>query len=299
MSLKVLAALAFSLALPCFAAAAEPVHDRAYWKEITAHDFAVPAGASAADLSRELATLVDSPDPELRDEFGYEILARWIHRGELTTEAIDALRQYYVARAPKQLGESGTDTVFGRSFSLLALKELAAADLKTPYLTQASFDELFELAVRSLANEHDLRGYVEGKGWAHATAHGADLLRILSRNPRMSAAQQAGMVEAIVQRTRSADTVFIWGEDNRLAAALATLLQRKNANVSTLEAWLPALQKEQKALWEGKFEPAAYRRVRAQLNLLAALCAYIAPLENAGLPEDLKKALYTNMARLN
>ncbi len=300
--MKPVATLLLSFALTSAASAtmaAESTHDRAYWRGIAAHDFAVPAGSSAADLATELAGQVASTDPELRDDFGYEILARWIQRGALTPATLDMLRQRYVSSASNQLGSAESDAVFGRSFSLLALKELAAADLKTPFLTQTSFDELFDLAATSLGLERDLRGFVEGKGWAHATAHAADLMKNLARNPKLTATQQGRMIDSITERARSANLVFAWGEDSRLAAAFATLLQRPDAATARLEAWRAAMLEQHRALWNGPFDPAAYRRLRAQVNLLTALCAIIAPLENPGLPAELRTALFTTRAKLN
>ena len=36
-----------------------------------------------------------------------------------------------------------------------------------------------------LLRERDLRGFVPGKGWAHAVAHGADALGTLARSPHV------------------------------------------------------------------------------------------------------------------
>ena len=181
--LPILIAL-FTLAGASAQAQPQAVHDRPFWREVIAQKYQVPANQAMPPLAMELAGFVTSIDSELRDNFGYEILANWIHRsGKLSAGDFDALRKAFMPYALAGIGESGTNTVFTRSFALLNLKELAAADLKTPYLTQASFDELFELALTALSTEKDLRGYVPEKGWAHATAHGADLLRILARKP--------------------------------------------------------------------------------------------------------------------
>jgi hypothetical protein len=123
-------------------------HDRTFWRAVIADKYLVPAGPSVMPLAMELAGFVGSTDPELRDGFGYEILAKWIHRSDkLNARDLDALRSAFLPFVSMGAGESGTDTIFPRSFALLNLKELAAADLRTPFLTDATFDELFEVAI--------------------------------------------------------------------------------------------------------------------------------------------------------
>ncbi|MEO8384661.1 MAG: DUF2785 domain-containing protein [Betaproteobacteria bacterium] len=272
-------------------------HDRAYWRAVIAQQYQVPANADIAKLAIELGGLVSNPDPELRDTFGYEILAYWIHRsGKLSAADFDVLRKSFLPHISHGLGEAGSDSVFARSFALLNLKELAAADLKTPFLTQTTFDELFDLAEKSLISEKDLRGYVEAKGWAHATAHAADLMRILARNSKLRVAQQPRFIAAIATRTRTATTVFVWGEDARLAAALASVVIRADADYAPLEAWLASLETEQRQLWVGAFDPSAYVRVRTQVNTLSHLAALAARLPV--FPVKLRDALQATLAKV-
>jgi hypothetical protein len=185
------------------------------------------------------------------------------------------------SNAQRGLGDGPGDGIFLRSFSLLALSVLAATDLKTPFLDQRGFDELFELAERSLSRERDLRGYVEGKGWAHATAHGADLLKFLARSDKLRADQQARLVEAVAGRLRSAHQVFVWGEDARLAWALAQLAKRADFDPAPFAAWLARVQAEHAGVWSGPFSVDRYIAERAQLNALSELSADLATDERA------------------
>jgi hypothetical protein len=61
--------------------------DRDFWRAIVKTDYAVPANESVVPLARELSGMLASPDPELRDEFGYSILAAWIHEKKLIEPA--------------------------------------------------------------------------------------------------------------------------------------------------------------------------------------------------------------------
>ena len=290
-------ALVLLLALP--AAAAPPAHDRAFWTGLAAKEFAVPEGESADALALEVADLLCSPDPALRDGVGYESLARWVWRDGLVSPAgLETLRRKLQANLAKGLGETGTDAAYGRSFSAIGLAILAASDLKKPWLSREAFDDLLGEATRYLTAEKDLRGYVAGGGWVHATAHTADVLKFLARNPKLVPAGQARIVEAVAARLRTAGIVFAWGEDERLAQALLSVALRKDLDPKPFETWLAALAAENAALWRNgpAIEPPAFVAVRAQKQALVHLAALLAREQAA--PEGLRKALNEALGKL-
>lgn len=253
---------------------ARTTHDRAYWVALRSSGFALPPGESALPFALEAAELLGSTDSELRDDIAYEAIETWAYRQQrLTGAELDRLRTTLSANARQGLGEEASDGLFLRSFSLLALSVLAAEDLRRPFLDAQQFDALLELAVAELAGERDLRGYVPGKGWGHATAHCADLLKFLARSHWLRPEQQSRSVNAIAGRLRSAGLVFVWGEDARLAAALAAVARRPDADPAPFTLWFQQLREEHAALWRGSFDPARYVPVRGQLNTLSALAA--------------------------
>lgn len=290
-------AVCLLFALP--SAAEPPVHDRAFWMALAAKDFAVPEGESAATLALEAASLLSSPDPALRDGVGYEALARWIYRdGLVPATDLERLRLRLQTGLKKGLGETSGDAAYGRSFSALGLSLLAAADLKKPWLSQEAFDDLLASTTAYLGAEKDLRGFVPGRGWVHATAHTADVLKFLSRNPRLSSAGQARIVDAVASRLRTAGVVFTWGEDERLALALLSLTRRTDFDPKPFEAWLPALSAENAALWKNgpAIDPAAFVPVRAQKQTLVHLAALLA--REGAAPEVFRKALNESLGKL-
>lgn len=289
--------LAAALALP---AAAQPTtHDKAFWTGLAGKEFAVPDGESAAALALEAADLLSSPDPALRDGVGYEALARWVYRDGLVPPAdLEKLRLRLQTGLGKDLGTSGTDAAYGRSFSAIGLAILAASDLKKPWMTPAAFDGLLGEVARYLVSEKDLRGFVPGGGWVHATAHTADVLKFLGRSPRLTPAGQARIVEAVAARLKTAGVVFAWGEDERLAQALLSLVRRKDFEPKPFEAWLAALAAENAALWKNgpAIDPAAFVPVRAQKQALVHLAALLAREEAP--PEAFRKALNEALGKL-
>jgi uncharacterized protein DUF2785 len=138
-------------------------------------------------------------------------------------------------------------------------------------------DALLDLAVTELASERDLRGYVAGKGWGHATAHCADLVKFLARNHRLRPEQQSRMVDAVAGRLRSAGLVFVWGEDARLAAALSSVAQRPDADpapflAASARRGSSGCARSMRRSGAGRSRR-RYAPVRAQLNALSALAA--------------------------
>jgi hypothetical protein len=257
-------------------------HDAAFWKQIREHDFAVPAGDSAGKLALEIVDLAPSTDPALRDECGYEILATWVYRKHLlAANELEAVRRKLIPGMTFRIGETQTDSVFRRSFSALYLSILAAEDLYKPFLSDSTFKETLDVTVGCYAGEKDLRGYVPEKGWAHATAHVADLLKFLARNPKLTRGEQSKIVSAIAQRCRTTDSVFAWGEDARMAAALLSIVDRRDFDQSIFDEWFSKLKAENKKLFEKPtIDTAQYVAARAQADVLVHLAAKIEESKN-------------------
>jgi hypothetical protein len=104
------------------------------------------------------------------------------------------------------------------------------------------------------------------------------LLKFLGRNPKLSVEGQKKIVAAIAQRCRTASSVFVWGEDARMAAALLSVVDRKDFDALPFETWFQALITENKELWRSPpINAEAYASVRTQANVLAHLAAKSAP----------------------
>jgi hypothetical protein len=219
-------------------AAPPAAHDAAFWQSIAAHDYAPPAGEDVVPLARELSQLLASPDPQLRDEFGYSILTAWITRHKLPPDVIKSLASEWSANLGFHIGSTGTDDVFRRSFSALMLSVVAATDNEQPFLDAAEFRALLQSALTYLEAERDLRGYDAKTGWAHSAAHTADLLKFLARNRRFTIADQRLVLDALAQKMREASVVFTHGEDERMARAVLSIVRRTDFDADGFGTWL-------------------------------------------------------------
>ena len=248
--------------------------DKAFWLAIARNDYKVPDGESADALVRELNAYLGSPDPELRDDCAYSIAAAWIYRDKrLSPETLRALLAEWTGNFRKGIGETGSDGALLRSFSALDLSTLAALDNVQPFLEDEEFDATLSAALAYLAAERDLRGFDPAKGWIHATAHTADVLKFLGRSRRLKPADQGRILAAIGSKVRAAGLVFVWGENERLARAVESLALRPDFDRAAFTAWLGAFQADGKALWAHgpAIDPARFPGVQNAKDLLRSL----------------------------
>jgi hypothetical protein len=267
--------------LASVASAAEPTkHPAEFWRRIKATEFAVPAGESALPLILELTDGLGSPDPEVRDGFGYEIPAAWIYRQKrLGPDELRILLRRWSANLRTGIGETDTDSVLLRSFSALDLSLLAAHDLQSPFLRPAEFDALLADALAYLRDERDVRGYTPPVGWRHSCAHTADLLKFLGRSPHLKVADQARILDAVkAKATRIGDPVYVWGEDERMARALVSLVRRDDFDPAIVDPWLSDLLSLHARAWEPALpDPALLAADRNAANLLRSLYTLLSP----------------------
>ncbi len=269
-----------SLAAVPPARAAEPAaspapHDRAFWRAIKAADFAVPQGSSVAALVEELSDFFSSPDPELRDDLAYSIPAAWIERGLLDAEAERRLVARWSGQLSTGLSEPGDDRVLLRSYSALGLSLLAERDLAAPFLGAEGHRSLLEAALAYLAGERDLRGYDREKGWYHATAHTADLLKFLAKSPHLRPEDAARVLAGIETKLDTAGETlgqaFAWGESERLADAATALVLGATLDPKALDECLAHSVAAARKLWDGPFDPVRYAAVRNRQAFLTRL----------------------------
>lgn len=261
---------ALGLVVVALVSGAPPAHAVEFWRSVVRNTYTPPAGSDVAALSAELSELLGSPDPELRDEIAYSTLASWIYQKRiLEPDALRRLMAQWEANLEKGLGTAGSDDVFKRSFSALALSVLVARDNAAPFLEPAEFHQLRDAALRYLADEKDLRGFDEKKGWIHSAAHTADLLKVLGRSRNIDAAGQQLILQGITRKLQAASVVFTHGEDERLARAVLSIVNRKDFEQEGFRAWLTGSRPTPAA---GPLPTAAHLRASQNVkNFLAKL----------------------------
>jgi hypothetical protein len=213
----------------------------AFWQRVVADGLRVPEDRPLDDMTAELATMLGSTSPELRDGIAYPTLATWIGRG-VYDDLLSGLGDGMVAGLAVGIGDSETDTVFRRSFSVLALAECIGRNNEVDRLPADKVLEWGDRLAAWYVREADLRGYVQTKGWAHAVAHGADAIAALSRSPHLGVHELTVMLDVLADRILlPVEQVFSCGEPDRLASATMSVLRRDLVPFSVLEPWIGRL----------------------------------------------------------
>lgn len=192
------------------------------WQRIRADGFPFPEGGSLAELVAELADMLASPDPQIRDQTAFAALATWIDGGVVPDAQLLPLGNLMAGRLQ-------ADQIQARSFASLILDVIVSSrDMCEPGWVDA-----FE---RWYATEPDVGGHDPSLGWLHAVAHGADLLGSLGR--RTDVAPRRLLDLATTRMLAPTDTVWHDQEHDRLAHAIGKVLTRPDLSQQDAATWL-------------------------------------------------------------
>src|SRR5215216_2732223 len=156
--------------------------DKEFWGSLAKNDYKIPEGHTLENLTEILFSYLASTDPQLRDDIAYVVYANWLKLEMFSSEMVRAHVEILLSNLDKGIGETESDTVFLRAFSVLLLAEIVHNDNNKPLLGKDPVNKILEKGIWYIGAEKDPRGYVPGKGWAHALAHTADLMLVLARN---------------------------------------------------------------------------------------------------------------------
>jgi hypothetical protein len=226
--------------------------DKEFWAALARNDYQVPEGHTLAELTEIIFSYLGSTDPELRDDIAYTVYANWLKREMFSNEVLKSHVDRLLSNLDKGIGETKSDTVFIRAFSVLFLAEIVHNDNKKPILEREQYRKILEKGLWYLEAEKDPRGYVPVKGWAHALAHTADLILVLARNRATNETDLGNMLWVIsVKNVHATDYVYIHREDERLASAILEILRRDLIPFDQVESWLKSLTEPDGKNWKG------------------------------------------------
>lgn len=212
-----------------------------FWQQVLDSDMAVPNERPLNELTAELVGMLGSPNPVERDEISFPVLATWVGDGVYDDLLVtfgdslaDGLRQ--------GVGSHDDDSVFRRSSCARVLTECIRRDNVAHVLPVDAVVNWADRALGWYVREQDIRGFVEGKGWAHTVAYGADLISALAQSHHLGKAHLAILLEVLAERVLASSTrILTDGEDDRCAAAALTILQRNVIDSDELDAWVERL----------------------------------------------------------
>lgn len=221
---------------------------------ISQNNCRIPDGSDLFSLALEMMGQIGSVDSELRDDLIYSAFCQWIYKERLFTDEQlklllwTALDQNHISY---RLGEENTNSVFTRSFSVLLLPLLLIRHRESPYLSVEQIHLIKLQLLKYLKEERDVRGYVEGKGWAHSAAHTADALDDLAQCKEMDAKDLLEILYAIGGKMNYEPAQYGFEEDERMVTAVVSILERQLLTDDEIIKWINVLveaAKEKKPL---------------------------------------------------
>jgi hypothetical protein len=136
----------------------------------------------------------------------------------------------------------------GKPFWLALTKDCALPAVESAF---GLVSEAVSLLGSADTEWHDDVGYGVVAACVYPTAHTADLLKFLARDRRFTSADQARLMDAARAKMAAPGTpVFTHGEDERLAAALLSVVRRPDFDPAVLDLWLARFVAVEKQVWE-------------------------------------------------
>ena len=204
--------------------------DHVDWPAVAAGGFTLPAGLTAPQLADELAAMLVSPDPRVRDDHAYTAAARWIRAGHFD-EVLAAVGDTAAERLTHP-------EVQARTFAPLILKCVLARGQEAPdVLPAAAVPHWYDAFAAWYPAERDTRGWDDAMGWLHAVAHGADAAAAFAT---ALPGRRGELLELCASRMTAAGTAYRYAqlEDARLAAAITRILLAPGLTAEQATGWL-------------------------------------------------------------
>ncbi len=209
-----------------------------FWQQVLEGGARVPTDKPLDDLTHELFGMLGDPDPQIRDNLAYTVLATWIGEG-VYDDLLAGLGDGSCVGLRSGLGLDGDDSVFRRSFSALVLREVVSRANITGTISPTHMLTWGDRAMTWFTRENDLRGFVAGKGWAHSVAHGSDLLGQFARSFHFGIHELTVLLDVVADRVLTPTTYRMhYGEDDRLAYAVMAVLHRNLVPATVVEPWI-------------------------------------------------------------
>lgn len=229
-----------------------------------------------------LADCLGDADPTLRDGIAFEALSTWMRGKRLDDATLRSLSRTLLG----QLDGDDADG-FRKPFAALVLSEVARTDRVRAWMTPEERAHMADAAAAYLHAVRDYRGHVDGEGWRHGVAHGADWAMQLVLNNALQPAQATWLLAAIGAQVMPADGhAYAFGESVRLARPVLYAVARGLLPPASADEWLAGLVSALGTRPEGDGETIWWRRRSNLENFLDAL-GFMASEDNTTPMSDL------------
>ncbi|WP_430509295.1 DUF2785 domain-containing protein [Gottfriedia solisilvae] len=213
-------------------------------ENIRENDYMIPKNESHYEIAKQMLNHIGSVNPYLRDDLIYSTFSKWIKNDVFTP---GELREFLQVSIDDEhllfgLGETNTDSVFTRAFSVLIIAVILLKHNEKQFISIEELELVKEHVFLFAKSENDVRGYVEEKGWAHSVAHLADCLDELAKCNDLNENDLRTILELILFRAMESQNVFDCEEDERLVTAANSILKRDVLSSEEICKWIEQFQ---------------------------------------------------------
>ncbi|MFD1017828.1 DUF2785 domain-containing protein [Thalassobacillus hwangdonensis] len=211
-------------------------------RKVKADDYQLGEIHNLQDLTTLMLQKIGSTDPVLRDELIYTTFSTFIMKEYYSNEQMKSIlksvlnKNYLFYRIGHSHKEE--DAVFKRSFSVLLIPPIFHQHQQEAFLTEKEIHDTWEALKKYIQQEKDHRGYVEGKGWAHAMAHAADALAAVAKCEEIHGEALKSMLP-VIQQQFLIDQPYLHDEEERMVTAIMVMFGKMEHTDKV--AWLESL----------------------------------------------------------
>jgi hypothetical protein len=250
--------------------------------QIKDNDYNISNNVEVDGLITDMLKFIGHTDAELRDELIYLTFSTLVDNKTLSTAQIKHILTICLDEQHLffGIGEKDTDSVFTRAFSSLPISvALWFNQNEAPFLAAKEILDIKNIVMRYISQEKDCRGYVDGKGWAHAIAHIADVLGHLAESSKTVddddefSVGRDGLLEilnAVKMMICNKDCVYTAEEDERLAVPVMDVIYREILTTDEFIGWVDSFNMTDTE-WKRSSFPDSYRQYVNCKNFMRSL----------------------------
>ena len=264
-------------------------------RRIAENKYDLNRGEGVSQYVDKMLQNIGDPDPELRDDLIYNTFCEWICEKEYFSEEdlrhilgilMDENHLFY------KIGNDGDETVFTRTFSILAMVLIISQHRKKHFLDYNGLIQVKNAIIKYYGEEKDFRGYIDEYGWAHGAAHGADALDELVQCEESNEEIFREILDSMKKVLYNEKYLLCNEEDERMARVVYRMVKRNSLAYRTINNWIDGLN--QCCVWER-----TRKQYIARVNTKNFVrCLYFKLVHNQVAP-DIRNTLLNSEGSLN
>ncbi|PFW97209.1 hypothetical protein COL32_04165 [Bacillus pseudomycoides] len=241
-------------------------------EEIKANQYAIDSTIDIQDLSSKMLQHIGTPDGYLRDKLIYTTFGHLIINDHITQTQLQHLLSQSISEQYLfyKITTEDKDAVFTRSFTTLLIALIINTDTKHNFLSPSDILDVKDKLIIYMNQEHDFRGYVNDRGWAHSIAHVSDTFEALVKNPKLEPSYYPEILQTLLDKINVHTIYYKYEEDERIVYPIVAMLQNgleEKELISSLHSLVNQLQVQKPELPIEPYE-ALYGNIKSFLRSL-------------------------------